>query len=98
MYNEPELAGIKDRKESKAPFFLPFVKKSLFDVFRKRYEMQPVIPSQVRTYPKKFYDKVNKVKWPGYDTCSAFVELSDIFSSVRSSRGLNVRLFWFKLV
>lgn len=35
--------------------------------------MQPVSPSQVRTYPKKFYDKVNKVKWPGCDTSSAFV-------------------------
>ena len=36
--------------------------------------MQPVSPSQVRTYPKKFYDKVNKVKWPGCDTSGAFVE------------------------
>lgn len=35
--------------------------------------MQPVSLSQVRTYPKKFYDKVNKVKWPGCDTSSAFV-------------------------
>ena len=55
--------------------------------------MQPVSPSQVRTYPTKFYDKVNKVKWPGYDTSSAFVELSDIFSSVRISRSFNVCLF-----
>ena len=55
--------------------------------------MQPVIPSQVRTYPKKFYDKVNKVKWPGYDTCTAFVELSDIFGSVRSSMSFFVCLF-----